>query len=253
VKSYAKDISKQIGTTPMTKSQFKRGDKTPELFDNNGYARARGLEFELTKGYSDLTSGKLTYTIQWANGYSSSAFDDYIRSSTNMPNPIRERPLNWDVRHQIIFQAVVSANKQQDVEFFGISLPNNWSFTILNRFSTGTPYTPGDATTDPAEQQRRENTVTGPSTASTDLKFEKGFSITETINLAFTIDVFNFFDQKNIQMDYSFNTWTGKPFRYGDIQKPQQNFYDYYTMLSIMDPRQFSTGRTTKLGVRIDF
>lgn len=71
--------------------------------------------------------------------------------------------------------------------------------------------------------------------------------------LAFTIDVFNLFDQKNIQMSYGFNTWTGKPFQYGDVENPQPNFYDYYKMISIMDPRQFSAGRTTKLGIRFDF
>jgi hypothetical protein len=125
--------------------------------------------------------------------------------------------------------------------------------TVLYRFATGTPYTPGQATTDPAEAQRRENTAIGPPTSSTDLKFEKGFSLGGGIKLAFTADVFNFFDQKNLQISYGFNAWTGKPFRYGDVQQPQQNFYDYYTMISMMDPRQFSTGRTTKLGVRIDF
>lgn len=249
VKSYAKDISKQVGTTRLLAALG-----TPvELFDNKGYARARGLEFELTKGYSDFISGKATYTIQWTSGYSSSAFDDYIRSQTDFPYPIRERALSWDVRHQVIMQSTLSANENQEVELFGLSLPNFWNLTILYRFSTGTPYTPGDATVDPAEYQRRENTAIGPSSSNTDIKFEKGFNLGKGIKLAFTVDVFNVFDQKNIQIYYGFNTWTGKPYKYGDIEKPQNNFYDYYTMYSIMDPRQFSTGRTTKLGLRIDF
>lgn len=248
-KSYAKDISGQVGTTRLLAALG-----TPvDLFDNKGYSRARGLEFELNKSYSDFTSGKLTYTVQWTSGYSSSAFDDYIRSQNDFPNPIRERPLSWDVRHQVIFQGMLSANKNQDVELFGINLPNDWLLTILYRYSTGTPYTPGQATTDPAEQQRKENTAIGPSYSSTDLKFEKGFMLGNGIRLAFFADVFNLFDQHNLQMSYGFNTWTGKPYRYGDIQNPQNNFFDYYTMLSIMDPRQFSTGRTTKLGIRIEF
>ena len=248
-KSYAKDISGQVGTTQLLAALG-----TPvNLFDNKGYSRARGLEFELNKSYSDFTSGKLTYTIQWTSGYSSSAFDDYIRSQNDFPNPIRERPLSWDVRHQVIFQGMLSANKNQDVELFGINLPNDWLLTILYRYSTGTPYTPGQATTDPAEQQRKENTAIGPSYSSTDLKFEKGFMLGNGIRLAFFADVFNLFDQHNLQMSYGFNTWTGKPYRYGDVQNPQNNFFDYYTMLSILDPRQFSTGRTTKLGIRIEF
>lgn len=251
VKSYAKDISKQVGTTTMTLAKFTRGEPS-EMFDNKGYARARGLEFELNKAYSDLTSGKLTYTVQWTSGYSSSAFDDYVRSQSDIPYPIRERALDWDVRHQLIFQGIISASDQQDLELFGLKLPNNWSFTILYRFSTGQPYTPGDATTDPAEFQRRENTATGPSTSSTDLRFEKGFSL-GGVKMSFIADVFNLFDQKNIQKDYGFNIWTGKPYKFGDVENPQQNFYDYYTMLSLMNPRQFSGGRTTKLGIRLDF
>lgn len=248
-KSYAKDISRQVGTTRLLAALG-----TPvDLFDNKGYSRARGLEFEVNKSYSDLISGKLTYTIQWTSGYSSSAFDDYIRSINDFPNPIRERALSWDVRHQVIFQGMISATKNQDIELFGLKLPDDWILTVLYRYSTGTPYTPGQATTDPAEQQRKENTAIGPSYSSTDLKFEKSFMLGNGIRLAIFVDVFNLLDQHNIQMSFGFNTWTGKPYRYGDVQHPQDNFYDYYTMLSILDPRQFSTGRTAKLGIRIDF
>lgn len=249
IKSYAKDISGQIGTTQLL---AKLG--TPvNLYDNKGYARARGLEFQLTEGSSGITSGNVTYTIQWASGYSSSAFDDYIRSQTDFPNPIRETPLSWDVRHQVVFQGMISLDSKQDYQLFGIKIPNDWNFVVLYRYSTGTPYTPGQATTDPAEAQRRANTAVGPSFSSTDLKFEKGFNLGGSIRLSIDVDVFNLFDQRNVQMSFGFNTWTGRPYRYGDVENPQYNFYDYYTMQSMLDPRQFSEGRTTKLGIRIDF
>ena len=248
IKSYAKDISKLVGGTRVYGTE----GIPVELFDNKGYGRARGLEFALTKSQSHYVSGRLTYTLQWANGYSSSAFDDYIRSITNFPYPIRERPLEWDVRHQLIFQGMIAAGPNEHPSLFGLKLPENWMITVLYRFSTGTPYTPGDATVNPVEQQKRENTATGPPFSSTDLKMEKGFDIAG-VKFAIVADVFNLFDEKNVQMAYGFNTWTGKPFRYGDIQKPQPNFYDYYTMLSMMDPRQFSNGRTTEFGIRVDF
>jgi len=248
IKSYAKDISKQVGTTMV----FGKEGVPVELCDNKGYARARGLEFELNKRYSDFISGKATYTIQWTSGYSSSAFDDYIRSQTNFPYPIRERPLGWDIRHQVIFQGTLAVPPNGQPTPFGLKLPGDWNLTALYRFSTGQPYTPGEASINPVEAQKRENTAIGPSFLWTDLKFEKGFTF-GGIRLAFTVDIFNLLDEKNIQMSYGFNTWTGKPFRYGDIESPYLNFYDYYTMLSLMDPRQFSSGRTTKLGIRIDF
>ena len=248
VKSYAKDISKQVGTTTVHGPE----GIPVELYDNKGYARARGLEFQLTKGFADFTSGKLTYTIQWANGYSSSAFDDYARSITNFPYPIRERALGWDVRHQVIFEGTVSSPRDRPLELLGVELPTDWNLTVLYSYSTGLPYTPGPATINPVEAQKQENTAYGPSHSSTDLKFEKGFSV-GAVRLALTIDVFNLFNERNIQMSYGFNTWTGKPFVYGDVERPQPNFYDYYTMISLMDPRQYSGGRMAKLGIKVDF
>ncbi|MBN2365430.1 MAG: TonB-dependent receptor, partial [Calditrichaeota bacterium] len=133
IKSYAKDISKQVQTT-----QLRAALGLPVyLYDNKGYARARGLEFELTKRYSNFISGKMNYTVQWANGYSSSAFDDYVRSLNDFPNPIRERPLDWDIRHQIIFQMSVAAPENRGPNIFGLQLPDNWNISVLSRFSSG--------------------------------------------------------------------------------------------------------------------
>jgi len=246
IKSYTKDISQQVGTTHLRAAL----GLPVELHDNKGYGRARGLEFELRKRYSRFTSGKLTYTVQWANGYSSSAFEDYIRSINDFPNPIRERPLDWDIRHQIIFQASLDVPENRHINLFGIKLPANWNLTVLSRFSTGQPYTPG--TTDPVEAQKKENTSVAPSTSSTDLKISKTFNISGLKFSAFA-DIFNLLDQKNILIYYGFNNWTGKPFKYGDLIAPTNQYYDWYTMFRLMDPRQFSTGRYAKLGVRIDW
>lgn len=246
IKSYAKDISRQVGTTRLRAALGVPVD----LYDNNGYARARGMEVELTKAYSDYTSGKIAYTVQWANGYSSSAFEDYIRSINDFPNPIRERPLQWDIRHQIILQASLSSAKDSPIEVFGMELPDDWNLTILSRFSGGQPYTPG--TLDPAERQVKENSATSPPTSSTDIRFIKSFSLFG-MRVSFVVDVFNLFDQKNAQIYYSFNTWTGKPFRYSDTVPPTNQYYDWYTMFRLMDPRQFSTGRTAKIGLRVDW
>ncbi len=251
VKSYTKDISRQVGTTRLRASLGLPVD----LYDNKGYARARGLEFELNKRISGYTSGKLTYTVQWANGYSSSAFEDYIRSINDFPNPIRERRLSWDVRHQVIFQGTFNVGKNRGPRFLGIQLPDRWNLTVLARFSSGQPYTP--FTLDPVEAQKKENTATGPSTFVVDLKFRKGF---ESLGVRWSIfaDVFNVFDYRNVQIAYGFNTYTGKPFRYGDLdpQLISNHIYRYigwYDMLTRLDPRQFAAGRHIKLGLQIDF
>ena len=61
------------------------------LYDNRGFARARGIEFELNKkpgGFLKLLSGSITYTAQWATGYSSSTFGEYVWEQYGFPNPI---------------------------------------------------------------------------------------------------------------------------------------------------------------------
>lgn len=251
IKSYTKDISKQVETL-----QLRAALGLPVyLYDNRGYGRAKGLEFELVKRYSNFTSGKLTYTVQWANGYSSSAFENYIRSITDFPLPIRERRLNWDVRHQVILQAMIMSPENKHMNLFGLRIPDNWNITILSRFSSGQPYTP--FTLDPVEAQKKENLETGPPTMMTDLKIKKTFSVSG-IKLSLFVDIFNLFDQNNVQIAYGFNTLTGKPYKYGDVD-PQLTSIDVYQYINwhriynIMDPRQFSPGRYVKFGLRIDW
>lgn len=255
IKSYTKDISKQVETL-----QLQAALGLPVyLYDNRGYSRARGLEFELVKRHSHFTSGKLTYTVQWANGYSSSAFENYIRSKTDFPNPIRERRLQWDIRHQIVLQAMLSADDHQNLNLFGLKLPDNWNITLLSRFSSGDPYTP--YTLDPAEAQKKENLNTGPHSIITDLKLKKSFRFSG-IELSIFTDIFNVFDRKNIVVDNPYYRWfnrlTGEPYKYGDVD-PQLTLIDVYQQISwhkmviLMDPRQFQTGRHIKLGLRLDW
>jgi outer membrane receptor protein involved in Fe transport len=251
IKSYAKDISKRVNTTRV----YGRESTPVDLYDNNDYSRARGLEFEVVKGASDFLMGRATYTIQWATGYSSSAFENYVRSQTNFPYPIRERALAWDTRHQVIVQATLAAGIDQHPDVFGFTLPDDWNLTLLFRYTTGEPYTPGQATINPVEQQKQENTARGPSTSSTDVKFEKGFTL-GGIRFAFMVDIFNLFNQQNVQTlngGLGFNVWTGRPYRYGDIENPQLNYTDYYIALSKMNPYVLSNLRTTKVGLRVDF
>lgn len=245
IKNYAKDISQQVGTTTIKSGQ------TGGVYDNNGYARARGLEFRIEKHDTHYLSGNLSYTVQWATGYTSSAFEDYINSINFMPNPIRERRLGWDVRHQVIFRGTVAIPEKNRPEIFGWKTPDNWNATVLFNFSTGMPYTP--YTIYLIEQQTKYNIATGPPITTTDLKIQKYFKLSDKIKLTLIMDIFNIFDQNNTQINYGFNSVTGKPYVYGDADPASQYYEDYYLMCYRMDPRQFSTGRYAKLGIRLDW
>ena len=246
VKSYAKDISDQVGTTRL-RTNF---GIPVDLYDNVGYARARGLEFELKKKYSNHLSGKASYTAQWAYGYSSSAFEDYIRSNNDIPNPIRERRLSWDVRTQVLLQTTWSYGANKKLTIFGVPIMKNFEFTMLTNISSGRPYTPG--TTNPIEVQVLENSETGPPVFNTDLKFRKGFDVAG-FDMSLFVDVFNALDQKNVQIGYGFNVWTGNPFIYGDTINDTNRGFNYRDISVLRDPRQFSTGRYFKFGFAINF
>lgn len=246
VKGYAKDISGQIGTTNV------RGalGLPVNLYDNNGYARARGLEVLVSRRPGGgMLSGSLTYTLQFANGFASSAFENYVQSLTDFPLPIRERRLSWDTRQQVVAQATFATGAGGRV--LGVPLPGGLTLTALTRGQTGVPYTPG--TTDPTEAQRTENTATAPAVVTTDLRLRQAIGLPGRAQLAAFLDVFNVFDQNNVQTAFGFNPYTGLPYRYGDTVEGSARGFDYYDLYVLLDPRQFSVGRYAKFGLSVSF
>ncbi len=243
IKNYTKESSGLVGTTTLD------SDYGFEIYlsDNKGYSRARGLEFELRKQRqrTGLIWGNAIYTLQWASGYSSSIFADYRRSLNNIPNPIRERRLNWDVRHQIIFRGNIGLPDGRTRDLFGITLPDDWQISILSRLQSGQPYTPG--TNDPIEAQTLHNSRTGPPTYSTDVKFEKTFDLGKTAEITVGLDVDNIFNQYNVHINRAFNNWTGEPFTYGQKIQDTKQYFDYYDMLQKLNPNRFGQGRHIEL------
>ena len=248
IKAYNKDISDQTQTLRL----YANLGLPVWLYDNRGFARARGLEFELNKkpaGRLRLLSGKMTYTVQWATGYSSSTFGEYVWEQYGFPNPIRERRLNWDVRHQVVSNITLSAPKGRDLSLFGIKLPTDWALTFLTRFSTGKAYTPG--TMDIFEQRLLENTGSYPSTIVTDVKLNKNFSIPFINNsLTFYVEVYNLFDRNNPQ---GVNNWTGYPYAYGDLLGGSDRYYSHREISLLRQPMQFDQDRYLKVGFNLNF
>lgn len=247
IKTYNRDFSQQVGTTTL---QANLGLPVA-LYDNVGYSRARGIELKFTNRsrYESFTSGEATYTVQWAKGYSSSSFEDYIYSQNDMPKPIRERRLSYDVRHQVILQGQLKSPDTRPFRPFGISMGKDWFLTAFLRFSSGNPFTPG--VIDPVEAQRLYNIETGPYTTQTDLKFRKRFNISGG-KVGLELEVFNLFDNRNVNIGRGFNVWTGLPYLYGDIAAPLTQIYSWHDMFFLQDPQQFSLGRRFRVGLEFD-
>ena len=243
IKSYGKDLSDQVGTETLVSAK----GIPVQLFVNNNYGRARGFEFEITKRYSNFTMFNLSYALQWANGYSSSAYSDYIRTSLNLPQPIRERPLDWDIRHQVMLNASLISPEGKHISIFGLKLPDNWNITVLTRFASGRPYTPG--TVDPLETRVRENGELMPYTISTDLKINKSFNM-DFATISIFLDIFSLFNRRNAIM---VNTWTGEPVKYGDVLGGTKEIYSWREIYASMSPAWWSSPRYAQFGVRVNF
>lgn len=241
IKGYSKDISKTVGQTEV------RPPNGPPvwIWENKGYGRARGIELQFKKHYSNFTSGLLSYTYQWALGYSSSAFEEYQRSINDIPLPIRENRLDWDIRHSIILQFTLSVPPGKHPRIFGIRLPEAWNTTLLWKFQSGLPYTP--AGTDIVITL---NSKTAPYTSAFDLKCEKEFRL-GSVKWGLFLNVLNLFNRKNVQKNFGFNAWTGQPYRYGDLALPWPRFYTWREISFLRDPRMFAPSRQIKIGMKL--
>tara|TARA_Y100001970_G_scaffold82116_1_gene103952 strand:+ start:31615 stop:34458 length:2844 start_codon:yes stop_codon:yes gene_type:complete len=247
IKAYNKDISEQTQTLRL----YANLGLPVWLYDNRGFARARGLEFELNKkpaGRFNILSGKLTYTVQWATGYSSSTFGEYVWEQYGFPNPIRERRLDWDVRHQVVSNITLALPKGRQKSFLGVKLPSDWALTFLTRFSTGRAYTPG--TMDIFEQRLLDNTGSYPPTIVTDVKFNKNFSV-PFINksITFYAEIYDLYDRNNPQ---GLNNWTGYPYAYGDLLGGSKRFYSHREITILRQPMQFDQSRYIKIGLNLN-
>jgi outer membrane receptor protein involved in Fe transport len=240
IKAYGKDLSDQVGT-----QQLKAASGVPvQLFVNNNYGRVRGLELELNKRYSDYFTLDLSYALQWASGYASSQYSDYVLTTLNLPQPIRERPLDWDIRHQVMLNLAIISPPGKHIDLFGLELPDDWTISILTRFSTGLTYTPG--TMDPLQMRILQNASNMPYTMISDMRIEKPFRV---LGGAITIfaDVYNLFNRRNV---ISVNPWTGEPYKYGDVTGGQYDINSWSRAYAIMGPNWYSAPREIQIGLR---
>lgn len=242
IKSFQRDLSKQVETQNLLANL----GLPVQIKDNKGYSRARGMEFELNKRYSKYTSGNLAYTIQWATGYSSSSFENYINSQTGIPNPIRERRLGWDHRHRLVGSFTLSSPKGQPMRPFGLKLPDDWSITLLTQIVSGQPYTP--ASHDPIANQLAHNTKELPWTYRLDLRMQKSFNLFGLRFGAFA-DIYNILNVANTQV---VNRWTGKPYEYGDVLNDSRQYFSWRDMILQRNPWQVADPLRAVFGFRVN-
>lgn len=208
-------------------------------FVNKDYASVRGVEFKLTKRFSNFFSGNLTYTWLQATGVSSDENQGAQQEAEGLPRqPLKEIPLDWDERNTV-------------TGFLFVSDPGNWEVTFDYSYGSGTPYTPrflGQKEVQPEDV----NSGRLPSSSTLTLKGTKKYKLYgQEFRLFF--EAVNVFDKKNVRglgtygAEYYTETGNlGGAFVESDAEGREQ-------LQPLNDPSVFSEGRLIRVGIAIDW
>ncbi len=240
IKGFAKDMRDYVG-------QIRVGDPPMSLWTNLGYGSARGIELQLRKRYSGYVAGNISYTYQYALGYSNSAYLAYDYNAGER-DPIRESRLNWDQRHSITANVEFRVPDGDHPCVLGMTLPDDWSLSLLWKYGSGLPYTPL-----PQGLIPETNTATAPHTSILDLHLERSFRFVGT-KLTLLCDVLNVLDNENVT-DHGafFNAYEGRPYVYGDEDGDSGRIIAHKNIEYRLSPSRFGSPRTARLGLRFSW
>ncbi len=224
------------------------------IYDNQDYAFARGLEFNLSREYGSNMSGRITYTLSWVN-----AKNSYNISTQAIRRNYVEPPLaiaaGWDQRHSIV--ANYSLVYDDDEPIFGIAgAPGGWSINAMWNIRSGLPYTPTDASGTLIEGQYMTKRTDW--TDAVDLNMTKYFNVFGW-RTSLWLEVRNLLNTKNILhaddnygrvgTPQSFDSYTGETGWVNDSVSPNyvQNPF------SGPNPSAWDNPRFLRVGLGLEF
>ncbi len=222
-----------------------------DFYDNVDYGRSRGLEIQLDKKRGAYVNGYLNYQYAYAYGKNSAEVSNYY-AAFDLGGvqfiPLKEYPLDWDVRHQLTFNLDLRVRKGDHPRIFGVRVLDNWGINILWQYRSGFPFTP-DRTYPGIERQLQgrqtpTNYLRMPASSVVDVRINKDFQIWKTAYSA-TLYVYNLFDRKNVETVWDV---TGRP-------DTSRNFSGLILPGTERDrnPLYYGAGRNIQLGIAMNF
>lgn len=205
--AYYKDIYGLIGTRKVYSIP-----QTYYSYQNVEYGNVKGFEVAFQKS-GKYFSGNVSYTLSFAKGTASDAWEGYETSyyysdpvtGEGMSMPKIPYYLGYDQRHLVNF-VLTFRMPQGELPIYA----DNWSLTLNNSIASGTPYTPENLK---GEITGTRNSERLPWSTNTDLKFRKGFKVGPmTPNIY--VQVSNLFNVRNVEDVY---VTTGLPDEDGEI------------------------------------
>lgn len=246
VSGYFKD---QFGLVNTVKVNYQ--GREWDFYDNVDYGRSRGMEIQLDKKRGHYVNGYVNYQYAYAYGKNSAEVSNYYASFSlggEQFIPLKEYPLDWDVRHQLTFNLDLRFPRGDRPRLFGMRVPDAWGINLLWQYSSGKPFTPDRTFPGIGRlaqgRQIPNNYERMPSTAVVDLRFNKDFSVWKT-DYTFTILVHNLFDKKNVATVYSNTGRADTSQNSGGIVTPgvEKN----------RNPLNYGAGRNIQLGLSMSF
>lgn len=232
VRAYYKDITGLIGTRylfPYVEGRF----TGYTLRVNEDYANVKGLEFSLDIRPDKYLSGGLTYTYSVAKGSASSEDEQYpgTQESTQLYY------LDFDRTHLINASASFTIPKNEGPMIFDSPIFENMDFSLIFRYSSGAPYTPGGRDVGFVER----NSLRQPNTYNIDLMIGKEFYLVSNTRLRVFAEILNLTDHRNIL------------YVYRDTGEPDFTFEGDYSLAYMRDPSNFGPPRAVRLGFTFRF
>ncbi|KPL03030.1 MAG: hypothetical protein AMJ90_04205 [candidate division Zixibacteria bacterium SM23_73_2] len=257
VAGFYKDYYGQLNTEELKRV----GGAVYEYYDNLDYARTRGIEIQVDKRYgTGYISGYVNYQYAFAYGKSSEEISNAYNRAETGEIPIREYPLDWDVRHQITVNLDLSIPPKENPKVFGLKVPAAWGMNVLWKYGSGFPFTP-DAKYPGIElrgikQRTERNSKRMPSTSNIDLRFYKHFRVWK-LDYSFIVWINNLLDTQNI-LDVNTNSLgyseTGRP-NTGRVASESEAGCTVVLPGWQVDqnPYFYGPGRNIRLGIQVNF
>ena len=232
MRAYYKDITGLIGTRylfPYVEGRF----TGYTLRVNEDYANVKGLEFSLDLRPDKYLSGGLTYTYSVAKGSASSEDEQYpgTQESTQLYY------LDFDRTHLINASASYTIPPNEGPVIFDSPIFEDMDFSLIFRYSSGAPYTPGGRDVGFVER----NSLRQPSTYNLDFMIGKEFDLISNTRLRIFAEILNLTDHRNIV------------YVYRDTGEPDFTFEGDYSLAYMRDPSNFGPPRSVRLGFTFKF
>ncbi len=230
---FYKDYENLISTDPYPNAR----PAAVTYYVNQDFANSRGLQIDLrTRRYHHVASF-FSYTIQRAEGNSSSPLDTRNDLLARPPRvPVKKLIiLDWDRPHVFNFNLDWRYNQGEGPSFGGSRWLQNFGVNLTGRFNSGFPYTPTDSR---GQRIADENTARAPSTWQLDLRVDKLFNVAG-IELGIFSEITNLTNRRNVV-----EVWT-------DTGLPNDSTDPGFTPQGERDPYNIGEQRNIRIGFEL--